>query len=266
MSRHPSASQIHNQSRRQTQGQSVLSWLIPRLYRGTVRAAVADLRKRAVRPAHGRELSVVFTPNPEQVELAQRSPEFAQLLRAADVLLPDGEGLVWAARRQGVALARVTGREVVQQWLDQPIKDLPRTLLLGGQGSAAEDLARLVDPTGYRVRGLAGYKRVTKPTDSEQAAVEAMILRWKPQVVLVGFGAPSQEAWIIEHKEMLQLSGVRVAMAVGGTFDVLSGQLSAPPDWIVGLKGEWLFRLWQQPSRWRRQVWLVRFVWRVLVG
>lgn len=245
-----------------TQYEGTLGWLVPRLFAGSLEDAVAKLRSEA----KNRKLTVIFTPNPEQVELAEREEVFEDVLEEADIFFPDGIGLVWAANRTGLTLQRVTGREVLRGWLEQPLSSLPKTLLLGGQSGAAAALAQQVDPAGHRVRGIEGYQDVTDPAYVEDATLERMLKTWKPEVIFVGFGAPNQEIFIVEHRAQLEAAGVKVAMAVGGAFDVLSGQLAAPGENWVRWNLEWLFRLLQQPWRWRRQMWLLRFVWRVVTS
>ena len=69
----------------------------------------------------------------------------------------------------------------------------------------------------------------------------------------------------MKNLELLQKAGVRVVMVVGGAFDVLSGRISPVPKWVVVIGMEWLWRLFHQPWRWRRQLVLPQFVLRVLV-
>jgi N-acetylglucosaminyldiphosphoundecaprenol N-acetyl-beta-D-mannosaminyltransferase len=241
---------------------STLQWIIPRLFLGDVLDCVAELRHRVKSDT----ISFIFTPNPEQIELAERDKTFAQLLQQGNVFLPDGSGLVWAARRRGRPdIRRLTGRETLEAWLEQDAQMLPRTFLLGGQPEAAQTVAEMFDSGREHIRASVGFVDVTVPQSAEIDELWSQIESWKPEVIFVGFGAPRQEKWLVENRERLQRAGVRVAMVVGGSFDVISGQLATPPAWMERLNLEWLFRLMQEPSRWKRQVWLLRFVWRVLV-
>lgn len=239
----------------------VLKWIIPRLFVGDVSACVADLQQRV----QSDSLSLVFTPNPEQIELAERDEAFFRLLQQGDVFLPDGNGLVWAARRRGrPEIHRLTGRETLQSWLKQDSHTMPRTFLLGGRADAAQVVASRFDPTGKNIQAAVGFADVTAPQAEELEQLWRKLELWRPAVLFVGFGAPRQEKWLVENRERLQRAGVRVAMVVGGSFDVISGQLAKPPAWVESLNLEWLFRLVQEPSRWKRQMWLARFLWRVL--
>ena len=99
-----------------------------------------------------------------------------------------------------------------------------------------------------------GFQQAQQPSDEEIAQVGKLPKQLKPTVVFVALGAPQQEFWILDNAAVLQAAGTKLAMAVGGSFDVLFGKLTQPPAWIAQLGFEWLYRLVQQPWRWRRQL------------
>jgi exopolysaccharide biosynthesis WecB/TagA/CpsF family protein len=107
---------------------------------------------------------------------------------------------------------------------------------------------------------IEGYKNILLPTQSEIKAVQMVIAGLKPRVVLVALGAPVQEKWLVENRALMAKMGVRLGMAVGGSFDFLLGKVKrAPKKWQSG-GWEWLWRLGQEPHRWRRQLALPKFV------
>lgn len=112
---------------------------------------------------------------------------------------------------------------------------------------------------------LSGYQDVTRPSPQEEQRVLDAIKNLKPAVVFVAFGAPHQERWAASHLKTCFESGARVVMVVGGAFDFLLGKSQRPPSWVQQLGFEWLFRLLQEPWRWRRQLRLIRFAWLVTV-
>lgn len=207
----------------------------------------------------GKNLKIVFTPNPEQVVQAQEKPEFQQILQKGDILIPDGMGLVWATRllawknhtKSGGVQQRITGIDVVQELLKSTLENEQKVLLLGGRGY--QGLPK-------QVNWLGGYADITNPTPDEEKVVQQVIKDMKPHLVLVALGAPWQENWIWEHRELLEQSQVKVAMVVGGTFDTLLGNLNRAPAWMQAAGLEWLYRLIKQPWRWRRQLRLVTFI------
>ena len=99
------------------------------------------------------------------------------------------------------------------------------------------------------------------PASSEENAIVEQIRVARPDVLLVAFGAPAQDAWIARNLPRLQTS---VAMGVGGTLDYIAGVARRAPVWVQRLGLEWLYRLCREPWRWRRQLALPRFVWLVL--
>ena len=86
----------------------------------------------------------------------------------------------------------------------------------------------------------------------------------KPSIILVAFGAPWQEQWVVNHREFLEKNKVKLVMVVGGAIDMLTGKVQRAPKFVQQLQLEWLFRLIQQPWRWKRQLRLIQFIGHVL--
>ncbi|MBP9781340.1 WecB/TagA/CpsF family glycosyltransferase, partial [Candidatus Woesebacteria bacterium] len=229
------------------------------------------------------DLLSVSTANPEQVVLAQQDDLFFQIVRDEfDLVLPDGEGIVLASRllstqTKGIKIAeRLAGVEIVAELLSQSHPKYAPILVIGGRGyqdskikvdsgkfsfREVMNLTELaVDSSNKHLFWLPAYEDAKHPTASEEALVENVIKRLRPKLVFVALGAPQQEFWVAKHKKLLKDAGVRVAMVVGGAFDMLTGKVSRAPEILRQLKLEWLWRLIQEPSRWRRQLALVSFI------
>jgi len=202
----------------------------------------------------------ICTANPEFVMTAQRQANFRQVLRRADLVVADGVGLLWAARRQGRPLPeRVTGSDGIYLLAERAAREGWRIYFLGAAPGVAEEAARLLQQRypGLQVAGTyAG-----SPAEKEYAEIAARIRAARPHILLVAYGAPQQDIWIAEHKEEL---GVPVSMGIGGAFDHVVGVRRRAPSWLIRLNLEWLWRLITQPWRWRRQLELPRFVLAVL--
>ncbi len=210
------------------------------------------------------KLTVVFTPNPEQIVLAHKDLAFAALLKQADYLLPDGSKLVDASRvlalfKKADALqTRITGVDVAEQLLkklSEKTESQGKVLLIGGKGYHAQEVVG-----GVQLQWLEGYHSVAAPTPAEEAHLRSAIAEMKPDVVFVAFGAPYQEKWVTEHRQLLTESHVKIVMVVGGAFDILLGKIKRAPRWMQRAGLEWLYRLIQQPWRWKRQLQLLNFV------
>lgn len=195
---------------------------------------------------------LVATVNPEFVMRAGGDAEFARVLDSAALCLPDGSGVVWAARRQGCGMTGpVTGTDLIPHLAQMCASRGWRLFLLGAAPGVA---ARLADQLRAATTGL----------DVEAAADDAsgeLVRQKSPHVLLVAFGAPKQEKWI---DRFARPSGVPVAMGVGGAFDYLTGRVPRAPAWMRKAGLEWLFRLVRQPWRVRRMAVLPLYAYRVL--
>jgi N-acetylglucosaminyldiphosphoundecaprenol N-acetyl-beta-D-mannosaminyltransferase len=190
----------------------------------------------------------VCTANPEFVMTAQRDPDFRRVLREADLVLPDGVGLLWAARRLGRALPeRVAGSDLIYRAAEAGARLGWRIYYLGaaeGVAQAAADKMQALYP-GLAVAGAYSGR----PAPAEEEALAARVAAARPDLLLVAFGAPAQDKWIARNKTRL---GVPVSMGVGGAFDFVAGVAQRAPRWAQRLGVEWLHRLWRQPWRARR--------------
>lgn len=196
----------------------------------------------------------VVTLNPEIVVRAQEDEALRRAILEAELVTPDGVGILWAAKRLlGRELKeRVTGVDLTLA-LFRRFPGL-RVYLLGGRPGVAERAAEEAQRLGAQVVGAHhGYFR-------EEGPVVEEIRQKGPDLLLVGMGE-RQEAFIHRHKARL---GARVAMGVGGTLDVLAGEARRPPLWAQRLGVEWLLRVGLDPKRWRRAPRLFRFAYMVL--
>lgn len=212
----------------------------------------------------------VFTPNSEQLMLAQRDRVFEQTLQKADVLLPDGVGVVWAGNMlNGNLTERISGRETLEFLVSVAAKQNLPVFLLGGREASSQYAQKLrvryIDNPDWKVSWNAGVEDVKHETAEEKKNITTEIQYAKPKLLCIAYGAPYQEKWVMKNLELLQKAGVRVVVVVGGAFDVLSGRISSAPKWAVAIGVEWLWRLLHQPWRWRRQLVLPQFILRVLV-
>ena len=208
----------------------------------------------------------VVTVNPEFVMRAQRDRAFHVVLDRADLALPDGQGLLWASRLLGHRLVeRVAGSDIVPQVAAMSAERGYRLYLLGARPGVAEMAARKLAARFPGVCIVGTY--AGSPDPSEEDELVARITAASPDILFVAYGAPRQDLWIARNLERLR---VPVCMGVGGTFDFIAGVAQRAPLWMQNAGLEWLFRLIQEPWRWRRMLALPRFViavlWQKMVG
>jgi N-acetylglucosaminyldiphosphoundecaprenol N-acetyl-beta-D-mannosaminyltransferase len=202
----------------------------------------------------------ICTVNPEFIMAAQNDLEFKRILNQADLNLPDGIGVVWAGKRAGYALReRVAGSDLIFQLADRAAKTGWRVFLLGAADGVAEQAAIKLRSM-YPAVNIVGTWAGSPQPDADDEAVRR-IQAAAADIVLVAYGAPKQDKWIDRNLKRTEASA---AIGVGGSFDFIVGTQRRAPRWIQRLNIEWLYRLMREPWRWRRQLALPKFVWRVL--
>lgn len=204
---------------------------------------------------------LVFTPNPELVRCAQRDKEMMAALRSGDLNLPDGAGILLAARILGLPLKeRVTGVDLMHRLLDLASRKGYSVFFLG---TRPEVVARAAGRAGQLFPGLrvSGFHHGYFPPDEEERVV-AGVRESRPDLLFVGLGFPREQKFLWRYRSSL---GVRVAMSVGGSLDVLAGVKSRAPQWMRRAHLEWMYRLLHEPWRARRMAALPWFAGKVLL-
>ncbi|TMF59427.1 MAG: WecB/TagA/CpsF family glycosyltransferase [Chloroflexi bacterium] len=211
----------------------------------------------AIRAGQPRQVATV---NPEFIMRARHDGRFLNVLSAADLCIPDGYGVVWAARRLGHRLpSRVAGVDLIRSLAARGAREGWRFFFLGAGPGVAESAAAALEKgnPGLVVAGcLAG-----SPDPAQDTVTAAAVRSARTDLLLVAYGAPGQDLWIARN---LHQSGARVAIGVGGAFDFISGGARRAPPWMRERGLEWLHRLVQEPWRWRRMLALPRFALAVL--
>jgi len=190
----------------------------------------------------------ICTANPEFLMAAQSDREFFEVLNRADLVLPDGVGLLWAARWLGQRLPeRVAGSDLIYRIPERAAHNGWGIYFLGaGEGVALKTAEILREQ--YPGLAIAGTFRGSPNLEDENAIV-ARIQEARPDILFVAYGAPAQDKWIARNKTRL---GVPVCLGVGGAFDFVAGVAERAPRWMQRAGLEWLHRLARQPWRARR--------------
>ncbi len=195
-----------------------------------------------------RQCGYVVTPNVDFLVQAKRDAELHQILAHADLVLCDGQPLVWASRWLGNALpARVAGSDLAPRLLERAAERGWRIFILGGADGVAAEAARRIALAHPSLPAIDHYSPPHCPlAEMDHAEIIRRVRVTQPDLVLVCFGCPKQEKWIFQHYRAL---GVPVAIGCGGTVDFLAGRIRRAPPWMRRIGTEWLFRLWQEPRR-----------------
>jgi N-acetylglucosaminyldiphosphoundecaprenol N-acetyl-beta-D-mannosaminyltransferase len=193
---------------------------------------------------------LVVTPNPEFVVLARRDPEFKRILNRADLAIPDGGGLLLAARLWGTPLTeQVRGTDLCYGLAAAaPRHGLSLFLLGGAPGVAAAAAAALRSRTpGLEIAGT--FAGDAGPAGDAET-VAAVRRAGRCDLLYVAYGVRRQEGWIARNLDRVDAG---VAIGVGGVLDFMSGRVRRAPPAVRRAGLDWLFRLVQQPARLRRQ-------------
>ncbi len=238
------------------------------------RSEVLDRCAAFLRNSH---LHTIITANPELLLAARADQGVRQVVGQGSLVVPDGVGLLWAARRAGHHLPeRIPGVELLVDLCRRAAKTQASVYLLGGRPHVAEALrgrphvaealrgrphvaealrgkgvAELTadrlraEIPGLRVEAFPFDHEAERPPETLWRALE----RTRPAVLFVAYGQPRQELWMHAHRARLEAAGVRIAMGVGGAFDMLAGRLPRAPRWMRAFGLEWLWRLLWETAR-----------------
>lgn len=204
----------------------------------------------------------VVTLNAEMAMQAEQNPALAEVIRKAEMVIPDGAGVVLSLRLRGLQVQRCPGIELAESLLR-------RTPSLGKcsvffYGAAPEVIQTAALSWQQRVPDLSivgvqhGYL-----APEEQPQLRQRLKQLQPQIILVGLGVPRQELWIAEHRHLCPQA---VWIGVGGSFDIWAGNKTRAPRWLRNNNLEWVYRLYQEPWRWKRMLALPQFAWRSMVS
>jgi len=221
----------------------------------------------------------IVTPDTLAVLRARKEPEYHAILKSADLVTPDGAGILWATTTLNYPLPeRVTGIDIIHNICRLAAKKGYSLYLLGSYpgvvGEAALNLTRKYP--GIKIAGTHhGYfacedsqncedvKNGNIDKNKEEEEIIDEIRENRPDILLVGMGVPKQEKWISKNLDKMD---VPVCMGVGGSFDVLSGRIPRAPLWMQRHGMEWIYRSIKQPNRAFRTLALFYFIWLVILG
>ncbi len=193
------------------------------------------------------------TPNVDHIMKLRRDPEFRAIYDGADLRVPDGVPLLWAARLLGTPLrARVNGTDLFERLCAHAADHGWSVFLLGGAGDTAEQAAATLARRHPSLR-VAGTHSPRMGFEHDPAACKRIcdaVRASGADILFVGLGAPKQERWIFEHGAGC---GVHFAVGVGVSFSFVAGAIPRAPLWMQRGGLEWLWRLTQEPDRlWKR--------------
>ena len=220
-------------------------------------SATVDYLAEAV---HTRIPHQVITANPIMVMAALEDPAYMDIMRSAELVVPDGTGVVWAAEYCNEPVAeRVAGYDLLHELMKRGESYGWKVYLLGSTPEVIRETAERLQ-LQYPNVNICGYHDGYFGPDADEEII-AGIVKANPDLLFVARGADSQEPWIAKYKNKLS---VPIMMGVGGSFDVISGKTKRAPIAFQKMRMEWLYRLLKEPTRYKRMLALPKFAIKVV--
>lgn len=203
---------------------------------------------------------LIVTLGTEMVMAAREDNDIKELINGAEAVCADGVGIVLASKiKKQQIREKAAGVEILEETVRQSAETGKKIFFLGSKPGIAEKAAEKLREKypGCNIVGtFHGYFK-----DDEEAKAE--IRKASPDIIFIALGFPRQEKWYREYGKEL---GIPVGIGVGGSFDVISGNIERAPSWMRKLCLEWLFRLIKEPARWKRMLALPKFAIAVIMS
>ena len=204
--------------------------------------------------------TLVVTANAEIIMMGQSDTDYMKILNKAALVLPDGAGTVWAGRKLGYEVPeRVAGYDLFLNLMSEAAHKKFKVFFFGaapGVADEAKQKCEILYPGVSIVGCRNGYFN-----EEDNLTIVEEINKSCADLLFVALGAPKQEKWLSKYQEILNPT---LLMGIGGSFDVVAGKMERAPKWMQDASLEWLFRLYKQPSRFKRMLVLPKFVIKVL--
>lgn len=204
----------------------------------------------------------VVTLNPEIAMQAQENEPFKEIMHRAELVIPDGAGIVFYLWLRGLKVQRSPGIELAESMLEVAGTQTEdwSVFFFGGKPGVA---AKAAESWQQKLPNLnivgTEYGYLTPEIESN---LQATLKQLQPRLILVGLGVPKQEFWIAQNRHLCPDA---IWIGVGGSFDIWAGTKVRAPLWTQKLHLEWAYRLYQEPWRWRRMLVLPQFAWKAII-
>lgn len=219
-----------------------------------------EATKKAEEYLEGDTLKTICTPNTEILMAAKNNPRLKNIINEADLIIPDGIGLIYASRIKKKPLKeRVTGFDLSIKLLEIGDQKGYSIYLLGGKDGVAKAAGKNIKMK-YPNLKLAGSHNGYFSLEEEVRIIDEINTK-NPDIIFVGLGFPKQDIWINKNKDRIN---ARLIIGNGGVLDILAGNAKRAPKIFQDLGLEWFYRLIQNPSRIKRQLVLPKFILEII--
>jgi N-acetylglucosaminyldiphosphoundecaprenol N-acetyl-beta-D-mannosaminyltransferase len=196
---------------------------------------------------------VINTLNQYCYIIAEKDPVYKKALVESNLLLPDGIGIVGAAKiLKKAKIKKIAGADLHNYLLKKLNKNGGgKVFYLGSSEETLDGIRKRLSLEYPNIEvGLYSPPFKAKFSDADNAHMVMHINKFKPDVLFVGMTAPKQEKWVYAHKDVLD---VNVICSIGAVFDFYSETVKRPSKFWINLGLEWFIRLLHEPNHlWRR--------------
>lgn len=205
------------------------------------------LQKRIYRKLNQQERCFIVTANPEIVMKTREDESYKKIVQSADYIVPDGAGILLAARYMKQPLPeRIAGFDLMINLLEFADVQGLSVYLLGAKDYVNQKAVLEIEKRFPNIKIAGNHDGFFDLNDLQ---VAKGVREASPDIIFVALGLPRQEQWISEHMEDFSKG---LFIGVGGSFDVLAGEVKRAPQKWIDLNIEWLYRILQQPFRIKR--------------
>ena len=204
---------------------------------------------------------LIVTLNATGMELTVKDPEFYKIVKNSSMVLADGFGLCLGMKIMGSPVQeRVAGIDFAEQLCRAASVEGWPVYFCGASGETSKEAAEILQ---RKFPGLIIAGARDGFFDINATSIPEEIAKSGAKILLAAMGQPRQEKWVYMQREIL---GNILCVGVGGAFDVLSGKLNRAHLWVQKIGFEWLYRMIQEPGRWKKNLPLISFVFRILAS
>lgn len=217
-----------------------------------------ELKKYIEEDIKNNKKSFIVAINPEKILKAREDEKLKDLLNSADYQIPDGIGVVYASKlKKGKIKSRITGIDCMEMLCREANDKGYKIFLYGAKKDIIKEAKKRLEEKFENIKIVGAIDGYEKNNDK----IIKEINKSKADIIFVALGSPKQENWILENKDKVC---IKIFQGVGGSFDVISGNIKRAPIWMQKIGLEWLYRLIKEPKRIFRQIKLVKFLVLVL--
>ncbi len=209
-------------------------------------------------PANQGKKYFIVTPNPEIIMMARNDKELKEIINNASLRVPDGVGL----KLSGDIVCNTPGIDLMEHMIKLSQDNGFTVGFLGGKEGVANKASECLKKKYPKLNVVFAWSGGQVDVNGEMIG-KGFNAFPKTDILFVAFGPPKQEKWIAKNLDKIP---VKVAMGVGGSFDIISGNIPRASKWIRKLRFEWLFRLVIEPWRIKRQLTLLKYLWLLTIN